>query len=326
MRCLSLADALVRLGADVRFVLSDDNATELIKGRGFGTTVLKSDWREIEDGSGVLCQLCDDVERPIALVDTYAVTKDYVNSLARHAQVCYLGSKGGDLGQLSLIADYSTNVDKNAYLDIYGGRGTRLLLGASYAPLRDCFARVYRERDGLIRRALVTTGNTDQCGFLPAFLRAALTDEHLAGVRFEVVVGRMFSAVVADEIEEIAERYSAVEALYNVADMAGLMDTCDVAVTANGTTVYELAAAGVPAVTFAMVGEQVRSAESLAGLGATLYCGLASGDVKKVAAACADGLAKLVASRDQAVILARRAHALVDGRGAEKMAKEILSL
>lgn len=326
MRCLAAADALTALGANVRFVLSDDNSTEIIESWGYRTTVLGSDWRNIEEGAGVLCRLCDEAEHPIVLVDTYSITKMYVNRLARHAKVCYLGSKGGDLGELSLVVDYSTDADEDAYLAIYGERDTRLLLGAGYAPLRDCFSRAYRERCGEIERVLVTTGNTDQCGFVPAFLRIALDDERLVGVEFEVVVGRMFSADVAGEVVKIAERHPNVEVLHAVADMAGLMGRCDAAVSASGTTIYELAASGVPAVTFAMVDEQVRSAESFSRLGATLYCGLVSGGTEAVAARCADGLASLAASHEKATALAGRAHALVDGCGAEKIAKEVLSL
>lgn len=326
MRCLSVADALANLGAEVRFVLSDDSSADVIEGWGYRATVLGSDWRNIEDGAGVLHRLCDEVERPVVLVDTYSITETFVNRLARHAKVCYLGSKGGDLGALALIADYSTDVDEGAYLNTYGTRGTRLLLGAGYAPLRNCFAQAYRERCGAIERVLVTTGNTDQCGFVPAFLKTALDDERLAGIKFEVVIGRMFSDTVAREVGEISEHHPAVEALHAVSDMANLMNRCDAAVTANGTTVYELAATGIPAVTFAMVEEQIRSAESFSRLGATLYCGFASGDAKAVATGCADGLAELVASHEKASALAERAHALVDGRGAEKIAKELLSL
>ena len=326
MRCLSVADALSGLGADVRFVLSDDNSVEVVEGCGYRATVLGSDWRNIDDGADTLCHMCDEVERPIVLVDTYSVSEMYVNRLARHAKVCYLGSKGGDLGALSLIVDYSTEADEKAYFDIYGQRGTRLLIGPGYAPLRGSFARAYRKRCGEIRRVLVTTGNTDQCGFMPAFLRAALDDERLTGVKFTPVLGRMVSKVIAGDVEEIAKRSQAVEVLQDVTDMAGLMSHCDAAITANGTTVYELAAAGVPAVTFAMVDEQVRSAESFSRLGATIYCGSALRGVEEVAGDCASALAGLLASRENAIALTERAHALVDGCGSEKVAKEMLIL
>lgn len=326
MRCLSVADALTALGADVTFVLSDGNSVELIETRGFSSFVLGSDWRDIEDGAGKLCRLCDDAQFPVVLIDTYSVTREYVERLAQHAKVCYLGSKGGDLGGLSLIVNYSTCIDKAFYEETYGGRETKLLFGPKYAPLRTCFADVYRECSAKIERVLVTTGNTDPQGFIPAFLASALSDERLSNVAFTAVVGRMVSDDVTAKVDLIGSRSSRVTVLRAVTDMAGLMSQCDAAVSANGTTVYELFAAGLPSVTFAMVEEQVQSAESLAELGAVEYCGLIGDDPHTTVAESIDRLVSLVASRNRSVALATRAHALVDGHGADKIAKEILSL
>ena len=326
MRCLSVADALTSLGADVSFILSDSNSVELIESRGFATVVLDSDWRHIEDGTDDLCRICDGAEIPIVLVDTYSVTREYVDCLAQHAKICYLGSKGGDLGNLSLLANYSTCIDEAFYEEIYGNRGTKLLFGPKYAPLRPCFAEAYRECSAKIERVLVTTGNTDPQGFIPAFLASALSDERLSSVTFTAVVGRMVSDDVTAKVNLIGSRSSRVTVLRAVTDMAGLMSQCDAAVSANGTTVYELFAAGLPSVTFAMVEEQVQSAESLAELGAVEYCGLIGDGPHTTVAESIDRLASLVASRNRSVALATRAHALVDGHGADKIAKEILSL
>lgn len=326
MRCLSVADALVGLGADVSFVLSDSNSVQLIESRGFATSVLGSDWRDIGDGADELCRLCDDAELPIVLVDTYSVSREFVDCLAQHAKVCYLGSKDGDLGKLSLIINYSTCIDEAFYEETYGDRGTKLLFGPKYAPLRPCFASAYRECSAEIERVLVTTGNTDPQGFLPTFLGVALSDKRLSNITFTAVVGRMVSDDVAAKVELIESRSSRVKILRAVTDMAGLMGQCDAAVSANGTTVYELFAAGLPSVTFAMVEEQVQSAESLAKLGAVEYCGLMGNEPHATAVESVNRLEDLVASHDRAVALATRAHALVDGYGANKIAKEILSL
>lgn len=326
MRCLSVADALAAQGADVEFVLSDDGPAGIIESRGYGTHSLGADWRDITQGIDGLLVLCKSEEAPVVLVDTYSITKEFVDLAAPCAKVCYLGSKGGDLGGLSLIANYSTDIDEEFYEATYARRGTKLLLGAAYAPLRPCFTEVYRRRGGEISRILVTTGNTDPEGFLPSFLRAALSDDALSGVCFSAVVGRMAPADAVSEVERICSAEPRVEALYGVSDMAGLMARCDAAVSANGTTVYELAAAGLPAVTFAMVEEQVQSAESLSGLGAVEYCGLMGRDAAEVSAKCVQALTELVVNPGRAATLADRAHDLVDGRGAGKIAKEILSL
>lgn len=326
MRCLSVADALAAQGADVEFVLSDSGPATIIEGRGYAARSLGTDWRDLSQGAAELVALCEAEEDPVALIDTYSITADYVASLAPFAKVCYLGSKGGDLGALSLVINYSTDIDEDFYFRTYGGRGTRFLFGAGYAPLRACFAESYRDRGGVIGRVLVTTGNTDPKGFLPAFLRAALGDERLHGVCFSAVVGGMAPDGVAAEVDRIAAEAPRVEVLRAVTDMAGLMGRCDAAVSANGTTVYELSAAGVPAFTFSMVEEQVKSAESLARLGAVGYCGLMGNGADAVADECTERLARLVSDRGRAAALAERAHGLIDGLGAEKIAKEIMSL
>lgn len=326
MRCLSLADGFEASEAHVTFVLSSYDAKGIIKERGYDTIVLESDWRDIEEKADALCRLCDKASDPVVVVDTYSITASFTDHVAEHAKVCYLGTKADDLGRLSLLVNYSTDIDETFYRRNYGERGTKLLLGASNAPLRTCFAGAYREREGEVRRVLVTTGNTDPYGFVPKFLQVALDEPRLAGVSFSAVVGWMVPEDVADASERIAEVEPRVEVLRAVNDMAGLMERCDAAVTANGTTVYELSAAGLPSVTFSMVKEQVTSAVSLADLGATEYCGLLEGDVREFAEKCVDRLSVLATDPARAASLSNRAHLLVDGRGAEKVAKAIMAL
>lgn len=325
MRCLSVADALRAQGAVVEFVLSDDASIEVVRERGYEALVLGTNWRRIEEGVELLEGRCrGESERPAVLVDTYSITSAYVDRLSHCCRMCYLGSKGGDLGDLALLVNYSTDIDEQGYRSLYGARGTRLLLGPAYAPLRAQFADAYESRSGEVIRVLVTTGNTDPLGFVPAFLHMALESELLSNVSFAVVVGRMFEN--ASEVESIASACPRVDLYRSVSDMAGLMASADVAVSANGTTVYEMAAAGLPAVTFAMVGEQVASAESLARLGAVAYVGRMGDSACESAKEALRRLEGLVANPEEARALALRAHDLIDGRGADRIAKEMLAL
>lgn len=325
MRCLAVADALRETDAKVVFVTSDDGPRQTIESRGFEDISLGSDWRDIVDGLDALRGECErEGDRPTVLVDTYSVTREYVDSVSEFADVCYLGSKGGDLGNLSLIVNYSTKIDADHYRGTYGPRGTRLLLGAGYAPLRRRFSEMYVERHGAVERVLLTTGNTDPQGFVPAFLRAALREPALSEVSFDVVVGGMF--MDGDVLDSIGADCLNVRLHRGVRDMALLMAGCDAAVSASGTTVYELSAVGLPSVTFAMVGEQVESAESLASLGAVAYAGALSDGIGRVVSHAVSQLVCLVSDPGAAALLAARAHGLIDGLGAEKIAKEIMAL
>nr|WP_232501833.1 UDP-2,4-diacetamido-2,4,6-trideoxy-beta-L-altropyranose hydrolase [Eggerthella sp. YY7918] len=325
MRCLAIADALHASGIQVNFVLSDANPVDIICERGYKTLVLQTNWRLVEEGIEELQARCMELsEAPVVLIDTYSVTASYVERLAQCAKVCYLGSKDDNLGNLSLLVDYSTDVDKIRYETFYSERKTKLLLGPLYAPIRTQFASAYKKRSGAIRRVLVTTGNTDPWGFIPEFLYAALESQVFDGITFAIVVGSMFNDKT--KIEDIAVNNPRIELHCEVADMVRLMSTADIAVSANGTTVYEMAAIGLPVVTFAMVQEQIKSAESLGACGATAYAGAFEGTVKDIVRRVLILLKELVSYPETTLGLADRAHALVDGLGADRIAREIIAL
>ena len=93
MRCLSVADALAAQGADVEFVLSDDGPAGIIESRGYGTHSLGTDWRDITQGIDGLLVLCKSEEAPVVLVDTYSITKEFVD-LADLRQGLLSGEQG----------------------------------------------------------------------------------------------------------------------------------------------------------------------------------------------------------------------------------------
>ena len=325
MRCLSIADALFDLGLQVEFVMSDSCAFETIRRRGYDVSALDTDWRSIEEGADLLERKCLELSEPATiLVDTYSITRPYVDRLARCAKICYLGSKRDDLGNLSLLANYSTDIDTARYEELYLKRGTALLLGPRYAPLKKRFSSLAKTPSETIDRVLLTTGSTDPHNFISEFLRAVKNSRILRSLEFEVVVGQMFE--FEDEIEHLASQEDNIRLHRKVEDMAGLMATVDVAVSACGTTVYELAAVGLPVVTFAMVDEQVASAESLARLGVVAYSGLCYSSKQGVLNSAISKLEDLVATPEKAAVLATKARSLIDGKGAQRIAKELAEL
>lgn len=325
MRCLALADALKQFNMDVIFVVSDKNPNSVIEMRGYSVITLESDWRDLTDGMQhfkEICRACD--ETPVVVVDTYSISSTFVNGLSEVAKVCYLGSKIGDLGDLSLLINYSTKIDEYYYKATYARKGTKLLLGAKYAPLSNNFANRNIKSNNDISKVLVTTGNTDSRGFVPYFLKCVLKEQELNSLSYEVVVGAMFDHL--EEIRRVADSKESINLNYKVRDMARLMDQCDVAVSANGTTVYELAAMGIATISFAMVDEQVASAKSLSELGAIKYAGLLSNDMDSVVSQAIRSLKEFVLNPAEARNVAKTAHELIDGKGACRIAKEIALL
>ena len=106
--------------------------------------------------------------------------------------------------------------------------------------------------------------------------------------------------------------------------MAKLMLQCDLAVTAGGTTVYELCALGVPFVCFSYAENQ----EALTEYAGRQKIGLCAGKYHGDSAGTLDNIGNLVrrAAEDWQLRrqLSQRAKGLVDGLGAKRLAEGML--
>ena len=72
---------------------------------------------------------------------------------------------------------------------------------------------------------------------------------------------------------ELAEELPFLKLHENVTDMAALMASCDLAISAAGTTLYELCAVGIPAVSYSFADNQLPSSLAFANVGAVPYAG-----------------------------------------------------
>ena len=323
MRCLSISKAIMSNGEVVHFLLADENASSVLKEAGIDYTVLNSDWQNLMSDADQVKKILQSDNNPILLIDTYSVTKEYVEYLSPYAKIVFLGSKQDYLGNVDILINYSADIDFGFY-NRYYSEGTRLLLGPKYAPLREEFQNVSKTYKNFIERILLTTGNTDRDHMVNAILQLILPSINETNIVVDVIIGRMF-----DDKEGLHRNYDNNNHVCfheNVKSMSTLMLDCDLAISANGTTVFELSAIGLPAITFAMVPEQVKSAEALSDLGVIDYCG--SSYVES------DSCLKNIKSRvdyylyhnDELISLGKAANKLIDGNGCKKITEMILSI
>ena len=150
------------------------------------------------------------------------------------------------------------------------------------------------------------------------------------------VAQRLVDAIVAkcpDAVIEVAAGFSAsARPLLRQASWltarTGLTQAllgADVAVVAGGVTIYEACALGVPSVGLAVVPGQRRSVRAFAREGAVIDAGDATSGQAAIALA-ASGVARLVRDGQMRRSLGSRARALVDGRGAHRVARSIHAL
>lgn len=326
MRCLSIADALRDMGEDVLFLVADETAVKLFTERGQAYRVLHSDYRKLEQELPGLLSLLREEQPELLLIDSYFVTKEYLRQIGELVKTAYLDDCGTLPYPVNILINYNIYGDQIDYRGMFSDStsaiGMRLLLGPSYAPLRPEFSQVTYVVKDQVEKVLVTMGGSDRYNLTGQFLRHVLKDKEACRLHYHVVSGA-FNPYLS-YLTEMSEKYKNIHIHQNVRNMAELMEGCDLAVTAAGSTVYELCAVGLPILCFSFAENQIRIADafkkkSIAGF---------SGDYKKEGQAMFSGLLpKLKELTGDAALrqkLSQTGRELIDGRGAKRLAEQLM--
>lgn len=200
--------------------------------------------------------------------------------------------------------------------------GCRVLGGPKYALLRPEFrmraADAGRRRVDHADRVLVTMGGADPGNATSDVIRA-LSHLHERDLRVTIVVGPANPRL--SELATAAETLRHCELLENVRDMAALMESNDFCITAAGSTCWELCCLGTPFATIVIADNQIGVAEWLEGRGLAPFLGRFEALDSET---LSSRLRELLADSSLRQAMSARGRALVDGKGAERVA-EMLS-
>ena len=334
MRGLTIADAAG--GPEgVCFVCADEASAELAQKRGYVAWVLSGpafSVREAED----ICTLAGQgqVEQPVFLVDSYLASSEYLQQLARVGKVAYLDDlMERAYGGADWIINYNIYADHQRYGELYSKsvKQPEFLLGANYIPLRPQF---YRGRTGpsltpqvagavgVMPGILITTGGGDERNIAGRILETMTAGDGTAELEYHVVCGAFNPH--RESLETFAAKRANIHLHYHVQDMAALMGECACAVTAGGTTVYELCAVGIPFVCFSYADNQ----EQLVQYIGRNEMGICAGDYRReegmVLEEIRKGVLQLLENKETAKRYIQNAGNRVDGMGAGRIAECIL--
>ena len=315
MRCISIAQRFVAHGEFVKFLIADNNPAVILEKYGMDYEVLNTKWNVLDYEIVAVKEILQSYNKPLFIIDTYSVTPKYVESLIPYSKCCYLGGAQVYLGKLYALINYSVSVNRDFYAQNYG-TDTKLILGPKYMPLREEFMGMHHKTIKTSRcNVLLTTGGSNPNQYIEKILRKIIQSDIFASIEINLILGGMFKNV--ESIRDEFGRHTNITMYENVESMAKIMSQCDLAITANGSTVYELAACNVPAITFAMAKDQIQSAEKLYTMHMTEYCGVIYDDENSCIEKIVDNLIIYIQSFERRQALASKAGSLIDGRGCE---------
>ena len=324
MRCLSIADAFKRKKTDCKFVLADKTFQPLIEDRGYSVHVLETDYRDMDSERDYLQKEISTYCPELVVVDSYFVTKSYLQSLKANVRLVYIDDLAAFAYPVDVLVNYNAYGSELDYKKLYNDERTfcpQLLLGVAYAPLREMFRNVpKREQKETVENVLVSTGGSD-----PAHL-AMKTVGYVARdntFNWHFLIGTMNPDY--GTISKIAEKNNKIHIHYNVKDMKALICSCDLAVSAAGSTMYEIAACGVPMIAYILADNQIPGAKTFAKLGLAVSCGDLR-NKENAATILMDAVDRTVKNYVLRKQISEKMQNMVDGLGADRLARELLDI
>lgn len=246
MRCMSLYQAFDARNIIPTFYINGDDSCKLFVQ---DTNYEIINWLENPD------LIFQKVEKSdIIIVDSYLAEKSFYDRIS-------------ELTPLPLYIDDNMRIEYPSGIVLNGSvyaeslkyptqKNKIYLLGTKYIPIRKEFWDVIDKYPKIdLQSILITFGGEDVQNLTPRILKNLV--RNYPEIRKKVVVGSGFQNL--DQIEEAKDDLTEIYRIPTAGEMVKLMLDSDLAISAAGQTIYELARVGVPTIAIAVVENQLNN-------------------------------------------------------------------
>jgi spore coat polysaccharide biosynthesis predicted glycosyltransferase SpsG len=306
MRCLTLSEALVARGHAVQLAVTVDGIPWLSNAvAAVGLPVLA-----VEAGK-LSADLMLSVDPDWVVVDSYELPAEQISGLGERVPV--LAIVDGELRGIRAALYLEQNLGSDE-LDWDVPDGGRILAGGEFALIRDAVLSRRRPDPWAFAgtpRLVVVLGGTDPLGIIVPVAA------QLAGVDVPTELTLVAAPEHHSEVMRLLAGHPSARVVAPSSELAELLGAADLAVSAAGTSAWEICALGLPGVLIAVVDNQTGSLNRMADQGLVLGIDLTADPA---------GLDRLGGLVEQLVTdeatrrsLSRRATALFDGLGKRRV-------
>ena len=321
MRCLSIAEAMRKQGIQTGFITSDTYGTHFVREKGYEASSLNTAWDNLDSEIHSLLDVLASSKVNFLIVDSYHATPSYLHTISRYIRLMYIDDLNSFTCPVTVVLNSNIYAERMNYRDRYKNAKSKLLLGPTYAPLRGQFANVSRSYSSAPKRIFVSSGGSDPYHVVQAFLDEASCTSSLLNAEFCILAGAFTEKLIIP-----ASLTGRVEVYSNVTDMVSLISSCDIAVTAGGSTMYELCSCGIPSVSFSFADNQLMGVHEFDRLDVIPYCGEIRKNKTMVIRNVIEGIEKYMSDGQFYRTHGERMSKIVDGKGAERIVSAIKEL
>lgn len=166
-----------------------------------------------------------------------------------------------------LVVNYSIFANTLHYPD---EDSVKYLLGPEYCLVRNEFWNLKKKKKiNEIKNVLITFGGSDMKNLTPPILE--MLNNFFPNLKKKIIIGKSFKNI--GKIEAQTDKNCELIYYPTAEGMKKVMMESDLAITAGGTTIYELSIVGVPAISIAVAENQLNNAKSFSKLGLNYFAG-----------------------------------------------------
>ncbi len=321
MRCLSLARIWQNRIGPVVFIshCSSTSMEKKIKSLGIQYVEVASGISASEDQK-IIASVVSRIHAGWLILDGYHFIPEY------HACIETIGCRLlviDDYHHLPFYqADILVNPNINAAdIDYKCTQKTKLLLGRQYAILSKEFSDSPRKKhcSGRVKNILITMGGADPEN-ISGFVLNAFNHIEMFGLNIRVIIGPGF-----DSLEALRQLSGCIkfetELIENPEKMSKQMLWADIAISAAGSTCWELAYIGLPSLLIVAADNQQLNADAFSKKKVFYNLGSYHGLTKKM---LKDHIEKLLLDKGLRERMFRIQQKFVDGKGADRLIEEMI--
>jgi UDP-2,4-diacetamido-2,4,6-trideoxy-beta-L-altropyranose hydrolase len=310
-RCTAIYQALQERAVQPTFIISgDESARQQFKGSDISS--ISFDW--LNDTERLFSYIEDG---DIVFVDSYLADYNLYEKISKTAEtVVYFDDEMRMDYPDGFVVNGAILAEKMSYPERKSGA---YLLGAKYTPLRKEFWDVpAKQTRDILKTVIITFGGTDICNLTPRILKL-LVDAY-PQLNKKVVIGKGFRNT--SEIESVKDHNTDFVYYPDAAEMKNVMLESDIAISAGGQTLYELARVGVPAIAVAVADNQSANVMGWQEVGFAEYAG--GGADRELPEKIFRNIEQLKdkAIREHKSKLGRK---IIDGTGSARIVERVLS-
>lgn len=321
MRCLSIAKAARKEGIEVTFLVADKYPVELLEKHQFAYIVLHTRWDDLEAETDTLCEWIQRLSIKTLLIDSYQVTFEYLKKISQLTKTYYLDDLNQFIYPVHGIICYAIYYEKFHYEETYQkavaegiiDQMPELYLGCDYVPLREEFQnlppKVIKE---IPENILILSGGSDPYNAIGQILDNIPIEEYKV---IDVICGRY-----NENYHKLVTKWSAkanVLIHQTVDNIVDYMMKADIAISAGGSTLYELCAVGTPTIMYSFADNQLDNVFQLKDGNVMSYVG----DVRSSEKVLDFGILNIYKDKDFRRKNIELMKNIIDGRGANRISK-----